>query len=414
MKIWQKISYILGILLLVFIPIQSFLANILIQKTNLDTDTIFWLLHWYEPLLLLLLLAGIFDVLKRKKFKKIQIISLIFLLIGLVSILFYSQSIMLGLEGSRFTILGVAVFFIFSLFKLEDEKIKYLIKVYLFVALIMALVSVVEKFLPADYWKLWWEIDDFGYGIFKAGDYIQSSSLMVGPNQLGSFLIPAIIFLIVNQKNLKQSYKLINIFTVFILISSLFLTQSRSAMVGLGVGLLIYWFVSSRWRNIYKITVSLMIIMLATIFVLMFADHHLIGQLITHGGQTGHQDSFFDFINEVSDDSMREFILGHGIGSSGPLVLKTGVGILPESWYLQIIYEVGIIGLIAWLGFIYCLVKELFRYKLGWLAWAFISVSVVNLFLHTWADNPALTCVLFIIAGFYVTSKSVGACKNKE
>ncbi len=414
MKLWQKISYYLGIFLIVLLPIQSLLTNILIQKTNLGAEKTFWLLHCYEPLLLVLLLAGALDTVRHEKYKKIQIIPLIFLFIGFVSILFFSQSITFGLEGGRFTILGVGVFIIFSLFNLKKKKINNLVKVYLIVALVMALISIIEKFLPANYWKLWWGIENFGYGIFKAGDYIQGSSLMAGPNQLGSFLIPAIIFLIINQKNFKRSHKVINIFTVLTLIGSLMLTQSRSAIVGLGVVLLIYWFITSGLKNIYKFIICVTIIAFAIMFVFFFADHHIIGQLITHGGQTGHQDSFFDFIDGVWEYSMREFIIGHGIGSSGPLVLKTGVGTLPESWYLQIFYEVGIIGLIAWLGFIYCLVKQLFTDKLNWLAWAFISVSITNLFLHTWADNPALTNALFIVAGLSISSKSVGAFKNKE
>jgi hypothetical protein len=125
-----------------------------------------------------------------------------------------------------------------------------------------------------------------------------------------------------------------------------------------------------------------------------------------------------------------EVIVGQGIGTAGPASFNFQPNI-QESWYLQVLSEIGIVGLLLWLGIIILLLRDFFLSKchceesstrqspanagpifmgdssiprndlrVG-LTLALLSISVAAIFLHTFADNPSVAISLFIILGVY-------------
>ena len=68
--------------------------------------------------------------------------------------------------------------------------------------------------------------------------------------------------------------------------------------------------------------------------------------------------------------------------------------------------ELGVIGLILWLLFIFTVILNLNQTKEFRLALGLISVSVAAVFLHTFADNPALSYTLFILIGLKIKQRA--------
>ena len=75
-----------------------------------------------------------------------------------------------------------------------------------------------------------------------------------------------------------------------------------------------------------------------------------------------------------------------------------------ENWYLQIAYEVGVLGLVLYLAAFTGLLGEFVRdrknpFAIGLLS-ATVGILIVNLFLHAWADST-LVLIMFSLYGLY-------------
>lgn len=141
-----------------------------------------------------------------------------------------------------------------------------------------------------------------------------------------------------------------------------------------------------------------------------------ISELVTHGqSQVGHnlalQNTFTELRERLSDKI--PIILGKGLGTSGPIAFKYG-GIISESWYLQIILEIGILGLLLWLASSFFILKQLFARKELGLFFGFIAVLITALFLHTFADNLVLSYSLFMIIGAVLADNNIKGRDEKN
>ena len=102
-------------------------------------------------------------------------------------------------------------------------------------------------------------------------------------------------------------------------------------------------------------------------------------------------------MEELKSRSFDQLMIGSGLGSAGPAAIKYGDGLVSESWYLQILLEIGIIGLSLWLWFIVDISVKLWRRRQQGLLMGLLSVSIAAIFLHTWADNPAIAITIFAL-----------------
>jgi O-antigen ligase len=86
--------------------------------------------------------------------------------------------------------------------------------------------------------------------------------------------------------------------------------------------------------------------------------------------------------------------LGYGPGTAGPASLRDRLqtGFIGENYYLQLAIEVGVIGLVIFLGIIGIVGWQLWRagaqndVALA-LAASLAGISIINLFLHGWSDS---------------------------
>ncbi len=102
--------------------------------------------------------------------------------------------------------------------------------------------------------------------------------------------------------------------------------------------------------------------------------------------------------------------LGQGPGSAGPASFYNADGVnISENYFVQIAQETGIIGLVLFMTINILGVMSILRHKNDLLPVAlvasFAGLTVINLFLHGWADDPtALTW--WALAGLYMGSKN--------
>ena len=94
--------------------------------------------------------------------------------------------------------------------------------------------------------------------------------------------------------------------------------------------------------------------------------------------------------------------LGLGLGNAGPAsnhFAKDYLGFIPESWYLQVSLELGILGIILYLTILGFALKALYqKYKDGdyyalSLLLSLVGIMVASFFLHSWEDSA--TALLF-------------------
>ena len=98
--------------LIIYIPFSAIISELLQSKTALSENIVFWGTHWYEPVAITLLLLVILVNLIYKKLNCSWSVVLVALLLalGTVSIFVFSESISRGVEGFRFTLIGLVVF----------------------------------------------------------------------------------------------------------------------------------------------------------------------------------------------------------------------------------------------------------------------------------------------------------------
>jgi O-antigen ligase len=240
----------------------------------------------------------------------------------------------------------------------------------------------------------------------------QSASVIGGPNQLATYLLPAFFIsisrMVGHSKDLSKKTSFLYLVLSILFNLVIFLTFSRSAILALLI-LLVVAAVSmlrNKWLKNYVIT---LVVALTLILVVVFSLKENSIEIITHGrSQSEHATAMSVSLLEISSRLHHpvSLLFGAGLGTAGPLALKYGEGIISESWYLQLALELGIAGLILWLAFIASILKELFKkYEFG-LFFALISVSIAAMFLHTFADNLALTYTLFILIGLLLNNKT--------
>lgn len=412
----KKLSYYFALILIIFLPLQNLIQGLLGQSFGLSSGTVFWVVHWYEILLFLSIAIVFLQCITRRRclnFKLLYQPALYFLLLSAISALLFASSLSRGIEGFRFTALPVLFLLLsqFSLFSTKERN--QLVRTYLIMALVVALWGLIERFLPINYWATL-GLNDFGWGKYEIVKYYyQSASLLDGPNQLSSYLLPAIFIIldrIFRSKPKLEVNKLpaliLKLLMLAIFIAALIFTFSRSSLVALFVAFIAFIIFGSIGKKTKITLFSIVAIALLAIVLIVKANPDRYQALIYHGAsQTGHSQALDQSWQEIKNRSLDKLILGGGIGTAGPAALKYGDGIVSESWYLQLVLELGLVGLIIWIWLIVDLAMKLWRRGNGGLLYGLLALSISALFLHTWADNPAISISIFLLVGLNIFSK---------
>lgn len=372
---------------------------------------------WKE--LLVVVLVGVwalYCVAQRKLLFKLDVVNWLVLgIIGLsilVSIYIHPTPTAL-LFGIKTNLVALGLFLIAQIPIAKTRPIKrYLLWFILLPAGIVSIVALLQSFvIPTS------TLVQLGYSsttidptqmVDSALKFYRAFSTLGGPNQLGAYLILPLSFATVYALRSRRYWLLLG---SGIILAATVVTYSRSAWLGVVAALIAALLLSLRGKiRIVFITVVVVLSLVAGVYAItaLQGPNNPVQYVLLHGrvfenriegSDQGRLEAFTSTTNTIVAEPW-----GHGLGSAGPASFKATHSVIPENWYLQIAYEVGVFGLILYICFFAAMLGDFWRHRKEPMAAslfaATVGVLVTNLFLHAWADST-LCLVVFALYGLY-------------
>ncbi|HEX5798203.1 MAG TPA: O-antigen ligase family protein [Candidatus Saccharimonadales bacterium] len=288
---------------------------------------------------------------------------------------------------------------------------KTIFKIVLVVSTIVCLLALLQWFLPKDI------LTHFGYSVERGvkpnffiddkPDLPRAFSTLRDPNSLGAYLILPITLLSAAWFRLKSARMLIGgLLALHGLI--LFLTFSRSALLGavLAVATVLFLqykaqatrFLKKHWLYI----VILIAVFLASFF--LARDNYVVQNVVLHADENTQladpNEKRIAFYQATAKSIINQPI-GHGPGTAGLVSIQTDKVVLTENYFLQIAYEIGLLGLLLLLYLMYKILKRLYQRQDFYgrvMVAGFVGITFSNLLLHTWS-NEAVAAQWWLLAG---------------
>lgn len=420
----QRIIYFGSVALLLYLPFHIFLS----QSLSLVTGGLnYWkvakdIALYFLGLLSLICMAINYGLFWQKRWLRIFIVlSFMYLLVHVVTGVLNSNDTQSTLLGIIYNLRFIAAFVIgvcaFS--GPETKRRVSLIKVIVWISGVVAALGVIQYFLPKDI------LSHVGYSLARGvkpnffiddkPDLPRVMSVMRDPNTLGAFLmLPAMLILnkLSKYKNNRRLWLVITVIVVCLL-----LTFSRSALLGLIIASGLYYGYEKRskalrlGRRYMYLLVAVVVVSAGLLFV--WRNSYFVQNTLLHADRSTRQrDS-----NELRIDYTKKVVskiihrpFGYGPGSAGLVSIhQSSGGQLTENYYLQIAYEVGVIGLVMFLAFQLVVLQQIYRHRREPLARvllaAYLGLGFMNLLLHIWSSE-AVVYYWWFLAGYFLAVKA--------
>jgi len=334
----------------------------------------------------------------------------------------YSKSAILGtIYNTRlpaFLILGYGA----SLLNPGKFVFSSIFKVILGVSSVVAALGALQYFLPKDL------LSHLGYSLergtrpaFFIDDnpaFPRIMSTLREPNALGAYLVlplSALTWLIISK--LKVNRRTMLLAGLWLLhASALFLTFSRSAWLGafLALSLVLWWKYKSQIANELHRYGTVVVVCVMAVFAVAFfvRDTNFFQHYVIHGNpeeQVVDLDSndYHTLLLRQGLEGIVDRPLGHGPGTAGIVSIQNPAGgQLTENYYIQIGFEVGILGLVlfVWLNiWVYLKLRNRNDSLAIILCASFWGYVVINMLLHSWS-NEAVAAQWWLLAGVAVAT----------
>lgn len=331
----------------------------------------------------------------------------------------YRQSAFIGLTYNvrlpAFLMLGYGT----ALLRPDLLERRTISKLVLVVAAIVTVLGLLQYLLPKDI------LTHVGYSVergVKPNFFIDDNPLfprimstLRDPNSLGAYLIVPITLAtawLIRSQNVRNRIMLGG-FVVLAMIAE-FLTFSRSAlaMALLAVVLVAWWQYHETLLRLAKRFWPLLIVLVLLVGVLGYTqrDNKHVSGVITHttDQQKGQYDSnelHAIFVKQGLEGIVRN-PFGHGPGTAGLASIQNPKGgLLTENYYVQIGYEVGVLGLALFIALNVIVWKLLWQNRQSAMVVALLASAVayvgMNMLLHTWS-NEAVACQWWLLAGMAI------------
>lgn len=410
--------------LIVILPFMTFLSVFTSQK--LGIPGVSFLKEWL--LFVMLLCLFVLYIQWKTKIQWTRYDLLIWAYIFLLScITLFTTGISGLIYGGRYDFEFLVTFFIvFHGFSLLSKPASYYVKLFLISGGIALFLGMLLKWPLSEDILLY-----FGYSgnpsnwqfgsavpIFHGVEWAnirRFQGLFDGPNTMGAFLLLYIGVFVYYFRNYKAWHFVIG-GIVLVFAMCIIYTYSRSALLGFisGVWIIILFSARYLYKNFPKQTLALFIIALMGIGGIFLQYGGNVNAIIERGWSS-------KWHAERMLIGFKRFVahpLGQWLGSAGPgyryalhlewkdrtEIEEMDVNYIPESWYIQQFIEWGVLGGILFLlvmGFILFWLLRVHVVLFG----MFISLLVMNFFLHTF-ESSMLVLSLFIIVGLYLASYS--------
>lgn len=270
-------------------------------------------------------------------------------------------------------------------------------------ASIVALLAIVQFLIVPTTWLQAWGYSSTTIapyqGVFAGASLARSFATLGGPNQLGAYLILPIVWSVALAVSATQRrHRLIAAGLSMSMILALATSFSRSALLGLIAGLVVLFglFLPRIQQVWYALAASLAAVLgVGQIRAMALQDGSIIQRFFIRGevtdkGMIVGSDEGHVFAWQNGLDIALRNPLGLGFGASGPASKYGANYSITENWYVQILLELGWLGILA---FALLFVELMRRWWLSndrvskVLLASSVGILVANLFLHTYADS---------------------------
>lgn len=304
----------------------------------------------------------------------------------------------------------------YSLALLFPEKNNRVIfaKILIAVSTVVCLVGIAQWLLPKDIMM------HFGYSIDRGvkpnffiddkPDFPRIFSTIRDPNSLGAFLLlPSALLTIALAKFWKTPRRMLLGGLLLLHMLAILLTFSRGAWLSIIlVEFVILVSLFRRHITYYAKKFVIPIIILAVILLagVFFArNSYFFQNVILHADsstQLADPNELRVMLAKKGLEGVRADPEGHGPGTAGLVSTRLPNGLLTENYYLQIAYEVGIVGLLLFIGFLAYIIRLLWKTNNNLVTQAllasFTGLCLMNFLVHCW-ENEAVAAGWFILAG---------------
>lgn len=398
--------------LLVLMPFHAFFS-IYLGSIGFNQSLI---QSWKEILIIVLGFCWLLLSLSRRRlYLKLDVTNLLFVAIialSLIVTIFIRPDSSAVIFGIKTNLVAIAVFLIAQI-PIPNKAFvkKYLLWFVLIPGMIVTVIAILQSTVMPE--SL---LESLGYSTNNINPkqivdgsltFHRAFSTLGGPNQLGSYLIVPLAFSLIYAIKQKRWW-LLSLSAVFSI--AIGLTYSRSAWLGAVVavlaGLLLVF--TNRQRLILTGVIASLVVAGIVITPAVIRSNPRIENLVLHGRFfenriEGSDQPRLDAITNTTDEVIA-LPFGHGLGSAGPASFQLSNPVIPENWYLQVAYEIGIIGLILYILAFAGLLGDFIRHRKIPLAASLFALTcgilASNLFLHAWADST-LVLIVFSLYGIY-------------
>lgn len=292
------------------------------------------------------------------------------------------------------------------------------LKVLIIVSTVVACLGILQYLLPKDI------MTHFGYSLERGArpaffiddkpDLPRIMSTIRDPNSLGAFLIMPITILwayLITNKNKYRWQLIVGLLGIHLL--ALFLTFSRGATGGAIISLAIVTIylkkdlLISLIKRFWPLITALMLIGIIGAYLLR--DQYIIQNIIFHSDENTvselDSNEYHLSFAQKGLEGIADEPLGHGPGTAGIVSIQnSNGGLLTENYFIQIGYEVGLIGLVIFLAVLAFMQKKLFRVQgnlpaaLWATFWGYIAIAML---FHIWT-NEAVAAQWWLLAGLAI------------
>lgn len=336
-KIFNRYSYLLIVILFVFLPFSSWLVSLTSNQ-------------WLSVLrdILVLIFALLVAINLKKSQKSVFIFTILFIIYGALTFFWKEASALQWLKGFRFTFMPIIMFAGLLLADFSQSAKKTIYKTILWSGLVIAGLAVLEYFGVQIPLTLNHGTPEEISALHRVGNLNihRIQSVLAGPNAFGLYLaaLCGISLGIGKTKKINWYFWLFFILAIF--------TFSRSCWLAIAAILILflYLYLKSMQRRRLALSIFVSCIIGLFTFVGILYSNSSTQDLITHNDSTSRRIEQYQRIwntkNEIG-------LFGRGSGTAGPSSqyrLDNGENHWTENIYLDLFEELGLIGLIFYLS----------------------------------------------------------------
>lgn len=296
----------------------------------------------------------------------------------------------------------------------KKDSYKVFAKILIAVSTVVCLIGLAQWVLPKDI------MTHFGYSIERGvkpnffiddkPDFPRIMSTIRDPNSLGAFLLlPTAIITSALIRFWETPRRMLLVGLLMLHCLAILLTFSRGAWLGLiamQVAIFTLIFRNNILAFVKKFAVPIVLLTLILIgLTYVSKDSYFFQNVILHSDESTQLADPNELRVQLAKKGIEGIAAdpeGRGPGMAGLVSTRLPNGLLTENYYLQIAYEVGVIGLIMLIAFLAYLFRILIRGRndivVDGLLASFAGLCFINLLVHGWA-NEAVAASWFILTG---------------